>query len=79
MSDDYIYRTENYNVEIVAPDKIGYYIRNINTGAIEAHIETEPLAILTAMKLQDVYDEVMDDPERAYARREAALFSRIQK
>lgn len=65
-----LWQTEDFAVELGVED-VGYQIRNRNTQAIETFCENETSAVLTALWLQESYDEVMGDPEQEYERRKA--------
>lgn len=65
-----LWETDDFAVELGLED-VGYQIRNRNTQAIETFCENETSAVLTALWLQESYDEVMGDPEKEYERRKA--------
>ena len=63
---DELWETKDYLVTVSVQTGSGYDIRNKNTGAVEGYVDQEPAAIMSALYLQDAYDEVMDDPVREY-------------
>ena len=53
----------------------GYYVINRNTGQAEIKIDQEPSAVMAMLWLQDMYDEIMQDPAAHYQERKEMLAS----
>lgn len=74
--DNVWYETDNYRLESTE-NVNGYYIVNKETGQAEAQTDQFPQAVVSLQQLQEVYDDVMEDPERYFKvqkqKREAAV------
>lgn len=64
---DIIWETEDFFVSL-SEDFHGYHVVNRRTGQAEIITDQEHAAVLQIQSLQDVYDEVMEDPVRYHIR-----------
>lgn len=60
-----LWETDTYEVRL-ADGGVGYHLVNTNTGAIEGYTDQEPAAVMTALMLQEHYNETMADPLREF-------------
>lgn len=69
-----LYETENYLLH--PAEEAGYHIRNKETYTVEVYSEQLPGALLALLSIQEAYEEIVEDPVKAYNDRKYAARQR---